>query len=65
MRERLRQTFDLFEAGVSMKRAALRREHPEADDDEIDRLLRAWLATRPGAPHGDAAGRARPTDPPG
>jgi hypothetical protein len=63
MRERLRVAFDLFEAGVSMRRASLRREHPEAGPDEIDRLLREWLATRPGAEHGDAIGRPRPVDP--
>jgi hypothetical protein len=63
MRARLRQTFDLFEAGVSMKRAALRREHPDADADEIERLLRTWLGTRPGARHGDAIGRQRPIEP--
>jgi len=64
MRARLRQTFDLFEAGVSMKRAALRREHPDADADEIGRLLRMWLATRPGARYGDAIGRQRPLESP-
>ena len=62
---KLRQTFDLFEAGVSMKRASLRREHPHADADEIERLLRAWLMERPGAEHGDAVGRPRPIDPSG
>jgi hypothetical protein len=62
MLERLRQTFDLFDAGVSMMRARLRREHPEADEAEIERLLRLWLSTRPGAEHGDAAGVPRPLD---
>lgn len=76
---RLRQAFDLFEAGVSMKRAAIRRAHPEADEDEVARRLRAWLRHRPGARYGDAVGRVRyaaepdpiepaagdrPTDPP-
>lgn len=64
MRARLMQTFDLFEAGVSMRRAALRREHPGADEDEIERRLRAWLATRPGAEHGDGVGRLRTLEPP-
>ena len=40
-----------------MRRAQLRREHPDATDDEIDALLIAWLETRPGAEHGDACGR--------
>ena len=59
MVERLRQTFDLFDAGVSMMRARLRREHPTLDDYGIEQLLGAWLATRPGAEHGDAAGVPR------
>jgi hypothetical protein len=56
---RLKQAFDLFEAGVSMKRAALRREHPDADEGDIARLLCAWLQTRPGARYGDGVGRPR------
>ena len=64
MRERLRVAFDLFEAGVSMRRASLRREHPHADPDDIERLLREWLATRPGAEHGDAVGTPRVLEPP-
>jgi hypothetical protein len=57
MRSRIREAFDLFEAGVSMMRARLRREHPDADADEIEQLLNEWLSTRPGAEHGDSAGR--------
>jgi len=64
LRVRLRQAFDLFEAGVSMKRASLRREHPQAATEEIERRLRTWLQARPGAEHGDAVGRPRPLDPP-
>lgn len=56
---RIRQAFDLYEAGVSMKRAALRREHPDADDSQIACLVREWLHTRPGAELGDADGRPR------
>lgn len=61
MTARLRQTFDLFEAGVSMKRAAIRREHPDSDEDEIERRLRAWR----GARYGDGVGRLRSPEPPG
>ena len=64
MTARLRAAFDLFDAGVSMKRASLRREHPDAGPADIERLLREWLATRPGAEHGDAVGKLRPLDPP-
>jgi len=51
-------TFDLFETGVAVMRQNLRREHPNAGDAEIARLLSAWLQHRPGAESGDAMGRA-------
>jgi len=63
MVRRLRQTFDMFDAGVSMMRARLHREHPDADDREIDHLVRVWLHTRPGAEDGDSPGRLRRIDP--
>ena len=55
--ERLRTAFELCEMGESMRRAQLRREHPGVGDEEIERLLVAWLLTRPGAEHGDGWGR--------
>jgi len=55
--ERLRTAFDLCDLGVSIRRAQLRRKHPDATDEEIEALLVAWLQTRPGAEHGDAWGR--------
>jgi hypothetical protein len=30
--------------GIRLKRLTLRRQHPEADDAEIDRRLAEWLA---------------------
>jgi hypothetical protein len=54
---RLRTAFDLFELGESMRRAQLRREHPDATDGEIEVLLAAWLRARPGAEYGDSWGR--------
>ena len=57
MAARLRAALDLCELGESMRRAQLRREHPDASDEEIEALLVAWLQTRPGAEHGDAFGR--------
>lgn len=54
--ERMRLTFDLFEAAEQMMRLNLRRRHPDADDEEIERRLTEWLHTRPGAEHGDASG---------
>ena len=52
-----RTTVDLFETGVAMKRQSLRRSHPDASEEEIERRLRHWLHERPGAEHGDSPGR--------
>jgi hypothetical protein len=52
-----RTTLDLFETGLDLKRQNLRRSHPEASDEEIERLLRDWLLDRPGAESGDGPGR--------
>jgi hypothetical protein len=61
---RLRAAFELSELGESIRRAQLRREHPDATEAQIDALLVAWLQTRPGAEHGDAVGRAIAWPPP-
>ncbi|OFW21034.1 MAG: hypothetical protein A3H97_04695 [Acidobacteria bacterium RIFCSPLOWO2_02_FULL_65_29] len=52
-----RTTLDLFDTGLDLMRQNLRRSHPEAGDDEIERLLREWLLDRPGAEAGDCPGR--------
>ena len=52
-----RTTLDLFATGLDLMRQNLRRSHPEAGDDEIERLLREWLLDRPGAKFGDCLGR--------
>jgi hypothetical protein len=52
-----RTTLDLFETGVDLMRQNLRRSHPGARDEEIERLLREWLLDRPGAESGDSSGR--------
>ena len=57
--ERLRIALDLHDAGVEMMRQNLRRRHPDVDENEIERLLVAWLHERPGAEQGDAVGRPR------
>ncbi|HWO24243.1 MAG TPA: hypothetical protein VNO30_36115 [Kofleriaceae bacterium] len=41
---------------IEMMAANLRRRHPGATPDEIERLLEAWLAERPGAELGDGVG---------
>lgn len=53
--KRFRIAIELHEAGVAMKRAQLRRQHPELDEPGIARLLGAWLRERPGAERGDVA----------
>ena len=57
---RLRLALDLFATGETMMRQKLRRESPEAADREIEAQLQQWLADRPGAEYGDAAGRPVP-----
>jgi len=52
-----RTTLDLFETGLELMRQNLRRRHPEAGDEEIERLLHEWLLDRPGAESGDCPGR--------
>jgi hypothetical protein len=55
--EAFRATLDLFETGVDLMRQNLRRRHPGSSDEDIERLLRAWLLERPGAELGDCPGR--------
>ncbi|TMQ08061.1 MAG: hypothetical protein E6J90_41535 [Deltaproteobacteria bacterium] len=56
LRDRLLATFEMFELGVEMMAANLRRRHPDASPEEIERLLDAWLLERPGAEEGDGPG---------
>ena len=55
--QRLRLALEMFEFGVRMQRTSLRRKHPDLDEAGIDDLMRAWMLHRPGAIHGDSAGR--------
>lgn len=48
--------------GAHMVEARFRREHPDAPEDEVAARVRAWWLDRPGAPDGDAVGRARAID---
>jgi hypothetical protein len=43
-----------------MMAANLRRRHPNASSEEIERLLEAWLADRPDAELGDSDGTPVP-----
>jgi hypothetical protein len=48
---------ELFAAGEEIMRQNVRRRFPDATVEEIEERLLAWLHERPGAKHGDAAGR--------
>jgi Rv0078B-related antitoxin len=56
--EAFKATLDLFATGLDLMRQNLRRSHPEADDQEIERRLQEWLTQRPGAESGDCPGRS-------
>ena len=58
--DRMVQTFELFEFGVEVMAATLRRRHPDATPEKIEKLVEAWLAERPGAELGDAPGMPVP-----
>jgi len=53
---RFRFALEMVDTGVAIMRQNLRREHPDADAKEIERLVDAWLVTRPGAELGDGVG---------
>jgi hypothetical protein len=58
--ERMRLTLDLIDLTERMLRQKLHRKHPAATDDELDRMVGEWRRERPGAEHGDSAGRPIP-----
>ncbi len=49
---RLRAALELYEVGEALFRQRLRRQRPEADEDEIDAEVAGWLLRRPGAEFG-------------
>jgi hypothetical protein len=55
--DKLRAALELHDVGVALMRQNLRRRHPGESDQLIDERLTKWVRTRPGAEHGDAAGR--------
>ncbi len=58
VKDAFRTALDLFETGLDLMRENLRRNHPGASEDQIERLLHEWLLERPGAESGDCVGRA-------
>jgi hypothetical protein len=57
MSDVFRTTPNLVGTGVVLMRQNLRRQHPQAKEDAIDRQLRQRLLERPGAELGDSPGR--------
>ncbi|WP_433663946.1 hypothetical protein ACQPW1_18630 [Nocardia sp. CA-128927] len=55
--QRLRLAFEMYDFGVRMQRARIRRTRPEATEAEVEAAVQDWLLSRPGAPLGDAFGR--------
>lgn len=48
---RIRAALDMHELGVRLYRQRMHREHPHAHQDEIDGMVRAWLAEPPRSGH--------------
>lgn len=42
--EKLGQALEVMRTGIRLKRVALCRQYPQADETEIDRRLAEWLA---------------------
>jgi Rv0078B-related antitoxin len=55
--KRMQMAFELYETAQRIMRQNLRRRFPELDNAEIEKRLIAWRHQRPGAEHGDGAGR--------
>ena len=58
--QRFRLALDLSATTARLKRQQLIRNHPATSAEAIERMLEAWLTTRPGAALGDADGRPGP-----
>lgn len=58
VQERFRTALDLFDLAERMLVQRLRRENPEATDEQLDAAVNRWLSKRPGAEDGDGEGRA-------
>lgn len=48
---RIQAALDMHELGVRLYRQRMHREHPQANGDEIDGMVRAWLAEPPRSGH--------------
>lgn len=45
--QRVRDVFEMYEFGVALYRQRMRREHPGADEAEVEALTREWLISPP------------------
>ena len=54
---KMEAALDLADTAEQIMRQNLRRRHPDATDEGMERLLVEWLHARPGAEHGDGCGR--------
>jgi len=57
VRESLAIVDEMYLEGLEIKRAQIRREHPEISNESVEKLLREWIADRPM----DSPGRVRLT----
>lgn len=57
MGESLAAVDEMYLEGIAMKRAQIRREHPEFTDELVDEFLQSWIIHRPM----DSPGRIRLT----
>jgi hypothetical protein len=48
---RVQAALDMHELGVQLYRQRMHREHPQAHQNEIDAMVRAWLAEPPRSSH--------------
>jgi hypothetical protein len=55
MHESLITVDEMYLEGLEMKRAQIRRRHPDLVDEDVEQLLREWIMDRPM----DAPGRVR------
>lgn len=46
---RMREALDLHDLGVAMYRQRMRRENPQAAENEVEAMVRAWLLEPPRA----------------
>ena len=56
IKEKFRQTEDLYESGIAMMRQNLRRRYPHESEESIEQKLTEWICRPASSPNGDAPG---------